>query len=145
MHLWNDFFLMHDLVDFFKRISVTKERHPCHPSSCIAVLPSLNFLHQSLTESPLITLSPYIWHDHRWISAALSFCLQKTNRTSDLAADENGDYRLHVYSVTTCAELSKMDLGWHFVKNCTLNCLSEEIRRGDRFIRCGNGFIFTSQ
>jgi len=52
--------------------SVTIEWRPWPPSSCTSVRPSLNFLHHSLTQLSLITLSPYTWHNRRWVSA--TFC-----------------------------------------------------------------------
>jgi hypothetical protein len=40
------------------------------PLSCTSMLPSLNFLHHSLTQLSLITLSTYTRHHWWWISAA---------------------------------------------------------------------------
>lgn len=43
-------------------------------------------------------------------------CLQKTNHTTNLTAGGNDNYRICAYSVTTHAQLSKMDCGLTFNK-----------------------------
>lgn len=43
------------------------------------------------------------------LGSVASFCLQKTNHATELTAGGNGDYRVHVYSFATCAQLNKVD------------------------------------
>jgi hypothetical protein len=80
------------LVDF------SKEFISHNWASCTSVPPSLNFLHHSLTQLSLITLSPYTRHNRRWISAAL--CpVKKTNHSTYFRAGGNDDDSVHVSSV----------------------------------------------
>jgi hypothetical protein len=62
------------------------------------------------------------------LGGAVSFCLQKTNHTTDVTAGGSGDEWAHVYSVATRAQLNKLDSGLAFSK-ITLYWLLPEMRR----------------
>jgi hypothetical protein len=102
--------------------SVTIECRPCPPLSCTSVRPSLNFLHQSLTELSLI------YHcTHDTID-------DEPRRHCVLLLAENESHhgphswRVHVYSVATRAQLKKLDCGLAF-SEITLYWLLQEMRR----------------
>jgi len=99
---WNDVFPRKHWSKFWTSSSVTVECRPWPLSSCTLVRPSLNFLHHSLTQLSLITLSPYTRHNRRWISASLrpsTWRKRITTRTLQLAGADM--ISVHVSSVIT--------------------------------------------
>jgi hypothetical protein len=89
------------LTTLWTSSSVTNECHPWAPSSGTSVCPSLNFLHHSLTQLSLITLSPYTWHNRRWISAALCPSAWRKRSQHVPQAGRSGVDSVHVSSAIT--------------------------------------------
>jgi hypothetical protein len=89
------------LTTFWTSSLVTIECRTWPHSSWTTVLPSLNFLHHSLTRLYLITLLPYTWHNQRLnVGRTSSLCIKKMNHSTYLTAGgSSDDNSVHVASV----------------------------------------------
>lgn len=72
-------------------------------------IPMLIHEFSALIPHKIIIPNVVIVHTTRWnLECAVSFWLQKTNHTMYLTTGErNGDYRIHIYSIATYAQLNK--------------------------------------